>query len=77
MLPTIFAIKGRKMTESGLFWGIVVSLAVGLPMFALGKLNGSTGWTLAGSLFTILASGIIARILPNQEKPCVPSGKSQ
>lgn len=77
MLPTIFAIKGRKMTESGLFWGIVVSLAVGLPMFALGKLNGSTGWTLTGSLFTILASGIIARILPNQEKPCVPSGKSQ
>jgi len=77
MLPTIFAIQGRKMTESGLFWGIVVSLAIGLPMFAIGKLSGSTGWTLAGSLFTILASGIIARILPNQEKCCVSSGKDQ
>lgn len=76
MLPTIFAIKGRKMTESGLFWGIVVSLAIGLPMFALGKLGGSTGWTLAGSLFTILASGIISRILPNQGKYGVGSVKT-
>ncbi len=77
MLPTIFAIQGRKMTERGLFWGIVVSLAVGLPTFAIGKLCGSTAWTLAGSLFTILASGIISRILPNQEKPCLHSGKNQ
>ncbi len=77
MLPTIFAIQGRKMTERGLFWGIVVSLAVGLPTFAIGKLCSSTAWTLAGSLFTILASGIISRILPNQEKPCLHSGKNQ
>lgn len=77
MLPTIFAIQGRKMTERGLFWGIVVSLAVGLPTFAIGKLCGSTAWTLAGSLFTILAAGIISRILPNQEKPCLHSGKNQ
>ena len=77
MLPTIFAIQGRKMTERGLFWGIVVSLAVGLPTFAIGKLCGSTAWTLTGSLFTILASGIISRILPNQEKPCLHSGKNQ
>lgn len=77
MLPTIFAIQGRKMTERGLFWGIVVSLVVGLPTFAIGKLCGSTAWTLTGSLFTILASGIISRILPNQEKPCLHSGKNQ
>lgn len=75
MLPTIFAIKGRKMTERGLFYGIIVSLVVGLPVFAIGKLLGSTTFTLAGSLFTILASGIISRILPNQQNCWLRSGK--
>lgn len=71
MLPTIFAIKGRKMTENGLFWGIVVSLVVGLPTFAIGKLGGNVAMILTGSLFTILASGIIARVLPESKKKVV------
>lgn len=32
MLPTIFAINGRKMSERGLYYGIMASLIVGLPI---------------------------------------------
>lgn len=61
MLPTIFAIKGRKMSEKGLFWGIVASLVIGLPIFAIGKLGGNAAIIVTGSLLTILLSGIMSR----------------
>ena len=60
MLPTIFAIKGYKMSESGLFYGILASLAVGLPIFAIGNLNGWVPMIVAGSLLTIGLSGAIS-----------------
>lgn len=63
MLPTIFAIKGRRMSEKGLFWGIVASLAIGLPIFTYGKLCGSVVATVVGSLLTILLSGVMARTI--------------
>lgn len=60
MLPTIFAIKGYKMSESGLFYGIIASLCIGLPIFAIGNLNGWVAMTVTGSLLTIGLSGIIS-----------------
>ena len=62
MLPTIFAIKGYKMSESGLFYGIIASLCVGLPIFAIGNLNGWVPMIITGSLLTIGLSGIISII---------------
>lgn len=60
MLPTIFAIKGYRMSEKGLYYGIITSLVVGLPIFAIGNLNGIIPMILIGSLSTILASGVMA-----------------
>lgn len=68
MLPTIFAIKGVRMTERGLFYGILISLIVGLPVFAYGNLHGEIPLILTGSLFTILASGIISITLKDKTK---------
>lgn len=63
MLPTIFAIKGRKMTERGIFYGILASLVVGLPIFAIGNLNGNVPMIVAGSLLTISLSGLLSRTM--------------
>lgn len=60
MLPTVFSILGKRMTEKGLFYGILTSMIVGLPVFAYGNLVGNIPLIVAGSLFTILASGLIA-----------------
>lgn len=60
MLPTVFAILGKRMTERGMFYGILTSMIVGLPVFAYGNLVGNIPLIVAGSLFTILASGLIA-----------------
>lgn len=66
MLPTIFAINGRKMTERGLFYGILASIVIGLPIFAIGNLNGNVPMIVTGSLLTIGLSGLISRVLPQQ-----------
>ena len=60
MLPTVFAILGKRMSERGLFYGILTSMIVGLPLFAYGNFTGNIPMIVFGSLFTILASGIMA-----------------
>lgn len=60
MLPSCWAIKGVKMSEKGLFWGILLSLCIGLPIFAIGNLNGNVGMIVTGSLLTIGLSGILS-----------------
>lgn len=60
MLPTAFAIIGIKMSERGLFYGLLTSMAIGLPVFAVGNFSANTFMIVTGSLFTILASGLIS-----------------
>lgn len=60
LLPTIYAIKGIKMSEKGLFWGIIVSIFIGLPIFTYGKLNGINSYIIGGAVLALLASGIIS-----------------
>ncbi len=62
LLPTIITILKEKVSESGIFWGIVTSLTFGLPIFAYGNYYKITSLIIFGSLFTVLSSGIITVI---------------
>jgi Na+/proline symporter len=72
MLPSIWAIKGVKMSEAGLFWGILLSICVGLPIFAYGNLNGNVPMIVTGSLLTIGLSGILSLFSREREKEGKP-----
>ena len=72
MLPSVWAIKGVKMSEAGLFWGILLSLCVGLPIFAYGNLNGNVPMIVTGSLLTIGLSGILSLFSKEREKEGKP-----
>lgn len=69
MLPTIFAVLGKRMSERGLFYGILTSMIVGLPIFAYGNFSGNIPMIVFGSLFTILASGLMAIRRPLKHGP--------
>jgi Na+/proline symporter len=71
-LPSIWAIKGVKMSEAGLFWGILLSICVGLPIFAYGNLNGNVPMIVTGSLLTIGLSGILSLFSKEREKEGKP-----
>jgi urea-proton symporter len=62
LLPTIITLLGQRVSEPAIFWGIWTSLAVGLPMFGYGVINRILLLSIAGSLFTVLASGAIVLI---------------
>lgn len=72
MLPSVWAIKGVKMSETGLFWGILLSICVGLPIFAYGNLNGNVPMIVTGSLLTIGLSGILSLFSKEREKEGKP-----
>lgn len=60
LLPTILTLKGAKLTPRGIVAGIVSALIVGMPIFAYGNINGIAAYKTAGSLTTVILSGMVA-----------------
>lgn len=60
LLPTMLTLLGKKLSADGVFWGIVSSICLGLPIFAVGNILGLPVWKTAGSLITVLMSGFVA-----------------
>lgn len=63
LLPTVITLlRKTPADEAGVFWGILLSIFVGLPIFAYGNFANVTPCIIVGSLATVLASGIITLI---------------
>lgn len=60
LLPTIFTLKGIKLTPHGATAGIISALTIGLPVFGYGNLQGIAAYKTTGSLLTVILSGAIA-----------------
>lgn len=63
LLPTIFTLKGVKLTPQGVVAGIFSALVIGLPIFGYGNIQGIAVYKTAGSLLTVILSGIVALIV--------------
>ncbi len=59
LLPTIITLVKRNVSERAMFYGILVSLVVGMPMFGYGVVNKILWLSICGTVFTVLASGSI------------------
>ncbi|MFT4304697.1 MAG: sodium:solute symporter family transporter [Candidatus Woesearchaeota archaeon] len=70
LLPTVIAILKNKVSESGMFWGILLAIVIGLPIFAYGNFNKITIFIVIGSLLTVLLSGgiVLIKTLLEQKK---------
>lgn len=62
LTPTVFALwrKDRFVSERGMFWGIVVALALFVPLFAYGNWNGVLWANLTGIIGIVVSSFAIA-----------------
>ena len=60
LLPTALTLLGKRLNAGGVFAGIVASLCIGLPIFAVGNIWNVAAYKTAGSLITVLLSGIVA-----------------
>ncbi len=60
LLPTVFTLKGIKLTPQGVVAGIISALVIGLPVFGYGNMQGIAIYKTAGSLLTVILSGAVA-----------------
>ena len=65
LLPTIYTIINKKVSETGMFYGICTSLGFGVPVFAFAKFNGLTDLAVWSSIFVVTASGVIVYYFTN------------
>lgn len=63
LLPTVFTLKGINLEPRGVVMGIVLAMAVGLPVFGYGNIKGIAAYKTAGSLLTVLLSGVLALMI--------------
>lgn len=62
-LPTVFTLRGVNLMPRGIVVGILLSMAVGLPVFGYGNVQGIAVYKTAGSLLTVILSGAVALAL--------------
>lgn len=62
LFPTALTLLGKKLNANSVFYGVLASLVLGLPLFAYGTLCNVTAFKIAGCLATVLASGAVALI---------------
>lgn len=67
LLPTIFTLKGVKLKADAVVKGIVTALIIGLPIFAYGNMCNIATFKTAGSLITVLTSGVLAVVISKKE----------
>jgi hypothetical protein len=52
-------VKPSLASEQGMFWGILIAIAIGLPLFVYGNLNKILALNLAGTLIAIFGSIVL------------------
>jgi Na+/proline symporter len=68
-LPSMFAIvKPNWLSEQGMFWGILIAIAIGLPLFVYGNLNKILALNLAGTLIAIFGSIVLVLAISQWKK---------
>ena len=58
----MLTLLGKRLNADGVFAGIVASLCIGLPVFAVGNIWNIAAYKTAGSLITVLLSGAVALV---------------
>lgn len=63
MLPTMLTLMNVRLTASGVVAGVLTAFLVGLPIFAYGTISNLSAYKTAGSLITVLSSGMVALVI--------------
>ena len=67
LLPTVFTLAGKDLKAKAVATGIILALIAGLPVFAYGNMAGNAVYKTAGSLITVLTSGVVAVMLSGKK----------
>ena len=66
MVPTVLSLYWDKLSERGVFWGVLVSFVVGIPLFIYSNIINNTSWIVWSSIFIVLVSTLFCILLPRK-----------
>jgi Na+/proline symporter len=65
MVPTVLSLYWDGLSETGVFWGILVAFVIGVPLFIYGNIIDKPVWIVGASVFIVVVSTLF----------CVLTGK--
>lgn len=68
LVPTVLTLLNVKLSEWGVFYGVLAAIVIGLPIFAYGNFTDRTPYIVAGALLTVSLSGVIAFAARSKEQ---------
>lgn len=67
VVPTVLSLYWDKLDERGVFWGVLVSFVVGIPLFIYSNIINKPTWIVGSSLLIIVISTLFCLIMPKRE----------
>jgi Na+/proline symporter len=68
VVPTVLSLYWNKLDARGVFWGVLSSFVIGLPLFIYGNIIENPTWTVGASLFIIGVSTAFCLLMPRKTK---------
>jgi urea-proton symporter len=66
MVPTVLSLYWDKLSEKGVFWGVLTSFVVGIPLFIYGNVINKPIWIVGASLFIVAVSTLFSVLIPRK-----------
>lgn len=63
MVPTVLSLYWDKLSEKGVFWGVLTSFIVGIPLFIYGNIINKPVWIVGSSLFIVMVSTLFSVLI--------------
>jgi SSS family transporter len=73
MVPTVLSLYWSRLSEKGVFWGVLTSFVVGVPLFIYGNIIDKPAWIVGASLFIVGVSTLFCLILGEKEGASSPA----
>ena len=67
IVPTVLSLYYDHLDDRGVFWGVLVSFFVGLPLFVYGNIIDNAKWIVGSSIFIICVSTAFCLIVPKRK----------
>ena len=68
LFTTILTLRGKKLSADGVFYGVLASLVIGVPVYAIGAIFDIAVIKTIGSLLAALLSGVVALIITKRKE---------
>lgn len=67
VVPTILSLYWKRLNERGVFWGVLVSFIIGIPLFIYSNIIDNTIWIVGSSVLIIIISTAFCLLMPTKK----------